>query len=60
VRILKEEKIRKPHLYIEFNVQKDSYDGCPLKVLENGHATGALNVNAMRWHILEVLKKVQN
>ncbi len=46
--------------YIEFDVQKDSYDGCPLKVLENGHLTGALNVNAMKSHILEVLEKVQN
>lgn len=43
--------------FIEYEVQKESYAGHPVKVIENGHVTGALNTKALRNHILEVLQK---
>lgn len=43
--------------FIEYDVQKESYTGHPVKVIENGHVTGALNTKALRNHILEVLQK---
>jgi hypothetical protein len=46
--------------YIEFDIQKESYHGYPLKVIENGHVTGALNVSAIRSHLMNILEKVQH
>jgi hypothetical protein len=46
--------------YIEFEVQKESYNGFPLKVVDNGHVTGALNVSALRSHILDVIQIAQS
>jgi len=46
--------------YIEFDVQKNSYNGYSLKVMETGHVTGALNVNALRSHLLEVIQISQS
>jgi hypothetical protein len=43
--------------FIEYDVQKESYAGHPVKVIEKGHVTGALNTKALRNHILEVLQK---
>ncbi len=43
--------------FIEYDVQKKSYTGHPVKVIEKGHVTGALNTKALRNHILEVLQK---
>jgi hypothetical protein len=45
--------------YIEFEVQKDSYNGYPLKVIDNGHVTGALNTKALRAHILKVMEEAR-
>jgi hypothetical protein len=45
--------------YIEFDIQKDSYNGYELNTIVNGHVTGALNVRALRSHIMDVLEKVQ-
>lgn len=44
--------------FIEYDVQKESYTGHPVKVIENGHVTGALNTKALRNHILEILQKI--
>jgi hypothetical protein len=46
--------------YIEFNIQKDSYNGYPLKVMETGHVTGALNVSALRSHLVEAIQITQS
>ncbi|WP_372947547.1 hypothetical protein [Mariniphaga sp.] len=43
--------------FIEYQVQKESYTGHPVKVIKNGHITGALNTKALRNHILDVLQK---
>ena len=42
--------------YIEYDVQKKSYEGYPVRTIENGHITGSLNTLALRDHILEVLQ----
>ncbi|TVR70665.1 MAG: hypothetical protein EA408_10650 [Marinilabiliales bacterium] len=42
--------------YIEYDVQKNSYEGHPVRTIENGHVTGALNTVALRDHILEALQ----
>jgi len=42
--------------YIEYDVQKKSYEGHPVKTIGNGHVTGSLNTVALRDHILEVLQ----
>ena len=44
--------------FIEYDVQKESYSGHPVKVIETGHVTGALNTKALRSHILNVLQKI--
>ena len=42
--------------YIEYDVQKKSYEGHPVRAIENGHVTGSLNTGALRNHILQVLQ----
>ena len=42
--------------YIEYDVQKKSYEGHPVRTIESGHVTGSLNTVALRDHILEVLQ----
>lgn len=44
--------------FIEYDVQKESYTGHPVKVIENGHVTGALKTKTLRSHILEVLQNI--
>ncbi len=41
--------------YIEYDVQKKSYEGHPVKTIGNGHVTGSLNTSALRSHVLKVL-----
>lgn len=41
--------------FIEYEVQKESYKDYPLKTIENGHITGALNTRELRNHLLSVL-----
>jgi predicted esterase YcpF (UPF0227 family) len=41
--------------FIEYDVQKESYNGYPLKTIECGHITGAINSSELRNHILSVL-----
>ena len=42
--------------FIEYDVQKNSYEGHPVETIEAGHVTGSLNTLALRDHILKVLK----
>lgn len=44
--------------FIEYDVQKETYQGYPLKTIECGHVTGALNKNELKNHLLSVLKLV--
>lgn len=44
--------------FIEYDIQKESYNGYPLKTIECGHVTGAINSSELRNHILYVLKTV--
>ena len=44
--------------FIEYDVQKETYEGYPLKTIEFGHITGALNTNELKNHMLSVLKIV--
>ena len=39
--------------FIDYNVQKESYKGYPLKAMECGHVTGALSTKILKEHILE-------
>lgn len=41
--------------YIEYDVQKNSYEGHPVETLEAGHVTGSLNTSALKSHVLKVL-----
>ena len=41
--------------YIEYDVQKQSYEGHPVETMEAGHVTGSLNNEALKNHILKVL-----
>jgi len=43
--------------FIEYEVQKKSYNGYALRTLEAGHVTGALNARELRSHIFQVLEK---
>jgi len=43
--------------YVEYNVQKHSYNGHPLEVIKTGHITGVIRFNALRGHILHVMDK---
>ena len=42
--------------FIEYDVQKNSYEGHFVETIEAGHVTGSLNSLALRDHILKVLK----
>jgi hypothetical protein len=42
--------------YVEYDVQKQSYKSNPLKVIENGHLTGVIHFDALRGHVLHVLR----
>lgn len=42
--------------FIEYDVQQESYRDYPLKTIEYGHVTGALNTEILKEHILEVFK----
>lgn len=44
--------------FIEYDIQKDSYNGYPLKTIECGHVTGAINSSELRNHILSVLNQI--
>ena len=41
--------------FIEYDVQKESYKGYPLKTVECGHVTGAVSTKILGEHILEIL-----
>jgi hypothetical protein len=45
--------------FIEYDVQKESYNGYPLKTIERGHVTGAISAAEHRSHLLSVLKSVE-
>ena len=42
--------------FIEYDVQSESYKGYPLKTIESGHVTGALNSKELSRHLLSVLE----
>ncbi|MFW5707732.1 MAG: hypothetical protein ACOC12_07425 [Bacteroidota bacterium] len=42
--------------FIQYDVQRNAYDGFPLTVLEAGHITGALKTAALRNHMLKLLQ----
>lgn len=42
--------------FIEYDVQKESYNGHPLSTIECGHVTGAINSKELRKHILSTFK----
>jgi hypothetical protein len=44
--------------FIEYDIQKESYNGYPLKTIECGHVTGAINSSELRNHILSVLRSI--
>jgi hypothetical protein len=44
--------------FIEYDVQKESYNGYSIKTIENGHVTGALNSKELRKHLLSVLESI--
>lgn len=44
--------------FIEYDAQKETYKGYPLKTIEYGHVTGALKTNEIENHLLSVLKLV--
>ncbi len=44
--------------FIEYDVQSESYTDFPLKTIEYGHVTGAINSKGLRNHIVSVLKSV--
>ncbi|MFW6352270.1 MAG: hypothetical protein ACOC2E_07765 [Bacteroidota bacterium] len=46
--------------FIQFGIQKISYVGYPLKTLSAGHVTGAMKIEQIRNHILNVLENLQN
>jgi len=46
--------------FIEYEVQKKTYNGYPLKTIERGHVTGALTTGALADHLLSVLKWADN
>ena len=41
--------------FIEFKIQKKSYDGHNIKTIEAGHVTGALSSKLFRAHCIDVL-----
>jgi hypothetical protein len=48
--------ISKYDQFIEYAVQRESYNGYPLKTIECGHVTGAINIKALRDHVISVLQ----
>ncbi|MFN2396251.1 MAG: hypothetical protein ABR597_11245 [Bacteroidales bacterium] len=44
--------------FVEYNVQKESYNESSIKTIENGHVTGALNSKELRKHLLLVLETI--
>jgi hypothetical protein len=46
--------------FIEHKVQKESYKGYPLKTIECGHVTGAINSGVLREHILQTLNRYKS
>jgi len=42
--------------YIQYDIQKSCYGNRPIKTIENGHVTGALNSQALLNHILQVME----
>ena len=42
--------------FIEYDVQKETYDGYPLKTIDCGHVSGALSTDELRDHLLWVFK----
>jgi hypothetical protein len=44
--------------FIEYEIQSESYTDYPLKTIEYGHVTGAINSKGLRNHIVSVLKSV--
>ncbi|PKP39299.1 MAG: hypothetical protein CVT98_02345 [Bacteroidetes bacterium HGW-Bacteroidetes-15] len=44
--------------FIEYAVQSESYTGYPLKTIECGHVTGAINTKALRDHFDSVLEAI--
>lgn len=43
--------------FIQYEVQKNSYSDHPVKIIDAGHVTGALSVDALRSHLKDVLRK---
>lgn len=43
--------------FIQYEVQKESYNGFEIKTVDTGHVTGAMNSQLFRKHITEVLMK---
>ncbi len=44
---------------IRYEVQRDSYGGCPVETLEKGHTTGALAYSKLREHVLKHFKTIE-
>lgn len=44
--------------FIEYDVQSQSYKGFPLKTIENGHVTGAINTKELGNHLRSVLERI--
>ncbi|MFO8029166.1 MAG: hypothetical protein R6U28_04855 [Cyclonatronaceae bacterium] len=44
--------------YIEYEVQAKSYGKQPIRTIDFGHVTGALQTKVLRGHIMEVLKQL--
>jgi hypothetical protein len=45
--------------FIEFEVQKETYNSYPLKTIERGHVTGAISAMELSNHILKVIDKIK-
>jgi len=45
--------------FIEFEVQKETYNSYPLKTIDRGHVTGAISAMELRNHILNVIDKIK-
>jgi len=44
--------------FIEYDVQKESYTGYPVEVIEKGHVTAAISTNELRNHVMGVLQNI--
>jgi hypothetical protein len=44
--------------FIEYDVQKESYTGYPVEVIEKGHVTAAISTNVLRNHVMGVLQNI--